>query len=156
MEQALRLARALPHPFSLAEALSIAATLAGFRREDQTVVQLTEEIIPLSIEQEFPFWLAVGQIHQGSARSRQRQDKQHIEQMREGLSVYKATGAAMGWPYYLAYLAEAYGRGGQAKEGLRLLEEAFNIVRTSGESFYEAELYRLKGELLLLPQAPRS
>jgi predicted ATPase/class 3 adenylate cyclase len=153
IDQALRLARTLPHPFSFAEALSIAATLSVFRREEQAVLQLTEEIIPLSIEQEFPFWLAVGQIHQGSARHRQQQDKKHVEQMREGISTYQATGAAMGWPYYLAHLAEAYGREGQAKEGLRLLEEALDIVHSSGESFYEAELYRLKGELLLLSQA---
>jgi predicted ATPase len=51
--------------------------------------------------------------------------------------------------YYLAFLAEAYGKLGQAREGLTLLGEALAIVHKTGERFYEAEIYRLKGELLL-------
>ena len=51
--------------------------------------------------------------------------------------------------YYLVLLAEAYGKAGQAEEGLATLAEALSVVDKSGERFYEAELYRLKGELLL-------
>ena|SRR5215472_1104238 len=43
-------------------------------------------------------------------------------------------------------LAEAYGRVGQAEEGLRVLAEALTAVR---ERSLESELYRLKGELIL-------
>ena len=56
-------------------------------------------------------------------------------------------------PYYLAFLAEAYGKVGQAGEGLTLLGEALAAVHKTGERFYEAELYRLKGELLLVRSA---
>jgi predicted ATPase len=51
--------------------------------------------------------------------------------------------------YYLALLAEAYGKAGQAEEGLVVLAEALAVVDKSGERFYEAELYRLKGQLTL-------
>jgi adenylate cyclase len=51
--------------------------------------------------------------------------------------------------YFLALLAEAYGKAGQAAEGLATLAEALTVVDKSGERFYEAELYRLRGELLL-------
>src|SRR5207247_1077850 len=51
--------------------------------------------------------------------------------------------------HYLALLAEGYRRGGQPAEGLKLLAEALAAVDQSGARFYEAELYRLKGELLL-------
>jgi predicted ATPase len=51
--------------------------------------------------------------------------------------------------FYLALLAETYGRTGQTEEGLSVLAEALTIVDSTGERFYEAEIYRLKGELLL-------
>jgi predicted ATPase len=56
-------------------------------------------------------------------------------------------------PYYLASLAEAYGKVGQAGAGLALLGEALAAVHKTGERFCEAELYRLKGELLLVCSA---
>ena len=60
-----------------------------------------------------------------------------------------AMGARVAQPYYLGLLAEAYGKGGQAEEGLRVVAEALEAAHNSGERNYEAELYRLKGELLL-------
>jgi predicted ATPase len=51
--------------------------------------------------------------------------------------------------YFLALLAEAYGVAGQTEEGLTVLAEALTVVDRTGERFYEAELYRLKGELTL-------
>jgi predicted ATPase len=50
-------------------------------------------------------------------------------------------------PYYLALLAETYGRAEQTKKGLTTVAEALAVVDKTGERFYEAELYRLKGEL---------
>ena len=52
-------------------------------------------------------------------------------------------------PHFLALLAEAYGKVGQTEEGLSVLAEALALVDKTGERYYEAELYRLKGELTL-------
>src|SRR5262249_31386994 len=82
-------------------------------------------------------------------RATQGQGEEGIAQLRQGLAAWQATGARGGGPYYLAMLAEAYGQGGQAEEGLRVLAEALALVNTGGERRHEAELYRLKGELLL-------
>jgi predicted ATPase len=69
--------------------------------------------------------------------------------MHQGLAAWEATGAELLKPCVLALLAEAYGKVGQADVGLTLLDEALATVNKHGERFYEAELYRLKGELLL-------
>jgi predicted ATPase len=74
-----------------------------------------------------------------------------MAQMCQGVAAYEATGAALRRTYFCALLAEAYGRAGQVTEGLRLLAHALTVVRTNGEQVYEAELYRLQGELLLAP-----
>src|SRR5205823_2839933 len=72
-----------------------------------------------------------------------------IAQMRQGLTAWRDTGAEMSRPYFLALLAAAYGKAGQAQEGLGVLTEALAGVHKNMERFCEAELHRLKGELLL-------
>jgi predicted ATPase len=74
--------------------------------------------------------------------------------MRQGLTAYEATGAELERPYSLALLAEAYGHVGQTAEGLHLLAEALGLVDTRGDRWCEAELYRLKGDLLLTLSPP--
>jgi len=69
------------------------------------------------------------------------------------LEAFDAIGAALGRPYWLALLGEAWGKAGQAEEGLRALAEALEAMQTSGERRWEAEIYRLKGQLLLTPGA---
>jgi predicted ATPase len=69
--------------------------------------------------------------------------------MHQGLAAYRATGAELFRTYWLALLAEAYGTAGQVQEGLQVLDEALALVDQSGERYWEAELYRRKGELLL-------
>ena len=72
-----------------------------------------------------------------------------LDQMRQSLTAYEATGAAIWRPYFLAVLAEGYGQVGAADEGLRVLTEALAAVQATGERVWEAELHRLKGELVL-------
>jgi predicted ATPase len=72
-----------------------------------------------------------------------------IDDMRQGLEGWEATGARLLRPYYLALLAEAYGQEGQAEAGLRLLSEALSTAHRTGERSREAELLRLQGELRL-------
>lgn len=123
--------------------------LPHFRREVQTTQERVEVIIALSHEQGFPFWLAMGLIWQGWVLAEQGQGEEGITQMRQGLAAVRATGARQGGPYALTLLAEAYGKVGQAVEGLALLAEALYLVDKTGERYYEAELYRLKGTLTL-------
>ena len=72
----------------------------------------------------------------------------------QGLEAYRATGAVLIQPYFLALLAQAHAEAGQTAEGLGVLEDALTLVHKTGERFYEAELYRLQGDLMLA-HAPR-
>jgi len=72
-----------------------------------------------------------------------------IEEMGQGLTTFEATGAKLARPHLLALLAETYGKVGLTAEGLTVLAEALTQVESTGERYYEAELYRLKGELTL-------
>ena len=66
--------------------------------------------------------------------------------MREGMAALNATGTAIAHPYQLALLAQAHGKSGQAHEGVALLDQALAAADTTGERYYEAELYRLRGD----------
>jgi predicted ATPase len=149
IREALTLAQELAHPFSLAYAMCFAGMLCQLCRDIQAAQARATAAIALCTEQGFALYLARGTILRGWAMAEQGQEAQGLAQMSQGLVAYQATGAAVFRPYYLAFLAEAYGKVGQAGEGLTLLGEALAAVHKTGERFYEAEIYRLKGELLL-------
>jgi predicted ATPase len=136
------------HPLSLAQALSWAAWLHQLRREPHAAKECAERAMALCSEQRFPYFLAWGTILQGWALAAEGQGEAGMAQMRQGLAAHRATGAEEHRPFFLALLAEAYGRAGQVEEGLSVLTEALAAVDKTGEHVYEAELYRLKGELL--------
>jgi predicted ATPase len=79
----------------------------------------------------------------------QRQDVQGIAEIRQGLALWQAMGAENVQPYFLALLAEAHGAVGQPQDGLLILAEALAKGEQIQEKVWEAELYRLKGELTL-------
>jgi class 3 adenylate cyclase/predicted ATPase len=146
--EALTPAQELAHPFSLALALSFAAWLHQFRRERQAAQERAEATLTISTEQSFPLWLGWGMTVRGWALVEQGQGQEGIAQIRQGLTSWRSTGSELGLPYFLALLAEAYGKVGQAEEGFKVLAEALVVVNKSEERWYEAELHRLKGELL--------
>ena len=86
----------------------------------------------------------------------QGQGEAGIAQMHQGLAAIRTTGQRLSLSAYLARLAEACGNSGQVEAGLRLLAEALVHVDHTGERYYEAEVYRLKGELLLRQAVPDS
>jgi predicted ATPase len=75
--------------------------------------------------------------------------------MQQGLASFQATGAELGWLDHLPWLARAYGKVGRVEEGLAVLTEALTVVDNTGARAYEAELYRLRGELLLMQEGYR-
>jgi len=146
--EALTLAQERAHPFSVAFALSFAALVHQHRGEVQLTQERAEAAVTLSSEHGFPLWLGIGTVLRGWALAMQGQGEEGIAQMHQGLMAWQATGAELTRPYCLALLAEAYGTGGQAEEGLSVIDEAFGVVSKTGERCCEAELYRLRGALL--------
>jgi predicted ATPase len=145
----LMLAQAFPHPHTLAHARGFAAALQQFRREVPAVIEQADAVMALSREQAFPQWLAWGAILRGWVLVEQDRSPEGVAQMQEGLEAFDHLGAALGRPYWLALLAEAAARVGQVEEGLRTLTQALDAIQISGERRWEAEIYRLQGELLL-------
>jgi predicted ATPase len=133
--------------------MCFAGIFCQLRREVQAAQARATAEIAICTEQGFALYLARGRLLQGWTMAAQGQAAEGLARMRQGLAAYQATGAEVFRPYYLAFLAEAHGKVGQAEKGLTVLAEAVAVVHKTGERIYEAELYRLKGELLLVRSA---
>ncbi len=152
-QEALTLAQEVSHPASLAYAHAFAAMLHQLRQEGPAVQAQAETAIAISHEQGFAQTWACGMILRGWALADQGQAEQGLADMRQGLASWRRV-AQLAQPYWLALLAEAYRNGGQLMEGLTALEQALALVEQNDERYYEAELHRLKGELLLRQAVP--
>ncbi len=83
-------------------------------------------------------------------------DEERIGHLRDSITEFKASGAKLRLPYYLSLLAQVYGKAGCAQEGLTSIDEALSEARTHNERWWDAELHRLRGELLLMRGADAS
>jgi class 3 adenylate cyclase/predicted ATPase len=149
IEEALALARRLAHPFSVAQTLHFSAVLHQWRREPQAARAQAEAALALCTEQGITHYGAWSLLPRGWALAQEGEVAEGITQIRQGFAAWRAMGAGVAWPWWLALLAEACGKVGQLDEGLRALEEALAAAQHNEEHHYEAEVYRLKGELLL-------
>ncbi len=149
VRDALSQAQTLAIPFRLAHALTWTAILHLYRREGPATQTRAEEAIALADEQGFTWSSAQGRFCRSWALTEQGLGVEGVAQMRQSLTAWRATGAEVGVTLVLTKLAEACGQVGQAEEGLTVLSEARALVDKTKEGWWEAELHRLRGELLL-------
>lgn len=147
--EALALAQKLAYGPTLANALAYAAELHQLRGETSRVLEHADALITLSTEEGLQYWLAWGTFFRGWALTGLESSKEGIAKMREGLAAARAAGGEDQRSYCLGRLADSYLRAGDGETALGMLEEAMDFVDKSGERCHEAELYRLKGSILL-------
>ena len=126
------------------------------RREVGAVEQALRELWPLiKKEASFPVMRPFATLFQGWVHAQTGLLEQGIEELRRGLQEWSSC-FRIHQPHWRGYLAEALARAGRVEEGLQALEEALEQVERTEERFNEAELHRLKGELLLQRGAPEA
>ncbi len=152
-QTALNEAKDLGYTFGLAHAQEQAAMIHQLRCEELMVEERAENTIAAAKQGGFAYWVGVGKILWGWSLAVQGQTEPGLAQLHEGLQICQRTGATIDHPYFLSLLADAYSRAGQVTEGLDALAEALSLARKSQKFFYEAELYRLRGMLLLQADA---
>jgi predicted ATPase len=148
-DEGIAMARDLGHPFSLAIALHMRGTVHQLRREPQLAESREDAVIALSAERELSFWSWWASIIRGWAVAQQKEGAEGVAQIREGLAAVRTGGTELSLPWGLALLAEALGNEGQTENALTLLDDGLAVAAKNGDLLYEAELYRLRGELLL-------
>jgi predicted ATPase len=153
-DEALSLAHELSHPFTLAFAFWGVAQLNQFRQEVQATFELAEAMTTLSNEQGFQVWVDLGTLLRAWTLTMQGNTEEGIALIRQVMANKPVGPTNAMWTLIYALLIETYGAAGQVEEGLDLVAEALTLVEKTGFRFYEVELRRLQGELLLKQDAP--
>jgi predicted ATPase len=148
MAEVISLAKKLNDTHTLAVALFWAAILGHLERNPAEVARLASDLIELSTRQNFAFWLPGGKIFRGWARSASSETGEGIAWIEDGIRDYRATGAMLRMPYFLALKAEALYFADRVPEALEAVTEAEGAVERSEERWWCAELHRLRGVFL--------
>ncbi len=146
-EEAIDLARNLDHPFSLAYAHCLSASLHQFRREPEAVIEHAQAATAIAAEHDYIYWKAWAGIMQGWAEAALGEPGAGIERLKECYRIYKSTGAKQIVPYILSLLAEMQGWAGSPRDGLRALTSVLNPTGKNDVRFFRAESLRIAGEL---------
>jgi class 3 adenylate cyclase/predicted ATPase len=149
LHEGLTLAHALAHPYSLAHARVHAATVSQFRRDVPAVHEHAEAAVALATAQGFPQWAAWGTSLRGWALALQDQGEAGLAQLRQGLAAFRATGGAVLVPYLCTVLADVADHLGHTEDALQALAEAHTLVEQQEDRWWEAEVHRLRGIILL-------
>lgn len=149
-DDAVALARKLEHPHTIAFAITFDIEIRIFRRELQGIKELAEELIQLSEEKGFIYWEAHGIFYMGYIQALDGQVEEGLAKMHQALDILQAIGAGTCFTRLYARIMEVHILTKQTDKGLDIFDKAMQVLHTYDELYCEAELYRLKGELLLL------
>jgi class 3 adenylate cyclase/predicted ATPase len=142
-------ARRLAHPPTLAMCFGHGARLLSLGGKNAVLDQWVDQFDAMATEQSFPVWHAEATIYRGWAKVTNGDVTEGISLLRSGSVAFRATGTEMWTPDHIALLASACEIAGRVEEGVTLLDDASQIVDSTGERWFAAELHRHKGQLLL-------
>jgi predicted ATPase len=146
-------ARDTLHPNTLAQVLFCGCTVRQLLGHRKAVRDQAEALSVLATEQGFPFWRAMAIVFRGWALALESGPDQSSVEIRSGLTAYSETAAEIWVPYFLALLADVHVAAGQTSKAIPVLSEAIGRMEKTGGRWFEAELHRRKGEILLrMPQ----
>jgi len=148
-KEALALTQDLSHANSVGYALADMVHVHQLRREWPAAQERGETALAFAAEFGLPYYAAQVSIMLGSALVGQGHYEEGITKMRQGLAAQRAAGGQGLLQYWLALQLGAYIETGQFEEGWTVLEEALTIRPKYGDRYWEEEVYRLNGELLL-------
>ncbi len=149
VQKALDFARRLSLPFHSAFANGLLSVYYMYRGDIDNAFSAAETVLALSAENGFYHWLAAGKILKGWGLIKRKNYKEGISTLTGGVANWESTGARMLVPTYRALLAESFIAAGDRRKALSFSTESIALSQQTRESYYDAELHRLRGEIIL-------
>jgi predicted ATPase len=153
LHEGVRLAQDLDQPFNQVMLATYQAMLQQWCADEATARASAEEALALAAEYKAPYYRAWAAILASYARACEQPGTTTIASLRESIAAFRASGARLRLPYYFGLLAQACGRAGWTAQGLAAVDEGMAASRAHNERWWDAELHRLRGELLLAGSA---
>ncbi|MCI0619278.1 AAA family ATPase [bacterium] len=145
---AFQLAEEINHLENWCYVFFYATFLHKLRRNAQKTLEGSDSLIKLAHDYELGAWDSIGLGFRGWALVELGQRNEGIALLRKILAHYQQTGSEIARLHFSAALAESLLKSGQTDEASTLIDEILKTFSRHGSYFHEAELYRLKGELL--------
>ncbi len=153
---AVKMVQDLDQPFNQALVSAYLALLQQLRANEAVAREHAEQAFALASTYQAPYYRAWADILVSYALALEQPDEERIGRLRGSITEFKTPGAKLRLPYYLSLLAHVYGKAERAEEGLASIDEALAEARAHNERWWDAELHRLRGELLLMHGADAS
>src|SRR6516162_5377187 len=146
-ERALADAKSAAHAPTMGYVLTFAARLGLLRRNPEAVATYSQALADIVSRYDLPaFWAGYAVFFQGWAQWSDRAEASRLAEMRRGLAINQEQGRNLVLPSFEAALAEAEASAGETDAGLRRLDDALDELEGTEQRWYEAELYRIRGE----------
>ena len=146
----------LDQPFNQALVSAYLALLQQLCADEAVARAHAEQALALTGKYQAPYYRAWADILVSYALALEQPNEERIAYLRGSITAFKASSARLRLPYFLSLLARVYGKAGHAEKGLACINEALSEARTHNERWWDAELHRLRGELLLMDGADAS
>jgi predicted ATPase len=153
-EQALNNARKIGQAGTLMFALYFASFTLTFCGSYAAATALLDELVPLAEEKGSSQWKAFGIMGRGSVMTLTGDASNGAPLIASGIALLRSTGSTNWLPMYLSYLAIAYAELTQFDAAWRSICEAMTEIEATGERWWEAEVYRIAGEIALKTSQP--
>lgn len=144
--QTLELAEDLPGTFAMALVLNHAINLSRNLRDAQETLSFSEALSELATRDNYPFMLATAKCGLGWARCELSGSDEGLKDVEDGLKIFDSVEARLPRAFRMTFLIEPLLALGDAERGMALVAEAMALTEKNLETFYRAELWRLKGE----------
>jgi DNA-binding SARP family transcriptional activator/predicted ATPase len=153
---AVKLVQDLDQPFNQALVSAYLALLQQLCADEAVAREHAEQALALTGKYQAPYYRAWADILVSYALALEQPNEERIEYLRGSITAFKASSARLRLPYFLSLLAQVCGKVGRTEEGLACINEALSEARAHNERWWDAELHRLRGELLLAHGADTS
>jgi predicted ATPase len=153
MRQSVARAEELGDTVSLAHALCFSTVVTEMCGDDGETETMAEREIALAAEKGFSAWLAFGRVSRSWVAFKSEQEASALKELRDSIALRMDLGMEFIVPFFMTLLAQVYWRLEQMDEGLEALGHAQAVIETRSERWWEAEVHRLRGELILSESA---
>ncbi len=156
-QKSLAIVEATRHPYTIARGLFWSATLHALRREWSIVYEHADRAFRLAEEHGFSLVAGTSGVMRGAAQAAAgRGSSDAVVEVQNAIARYRRTGAVVQVPYFLTLLGETHLCAGTSDLGLPAIEEALALIESTGERYFEAEVWRVRGDLLLFGAGGRT
>jgi predicted ATPase len=145
----LALAKRLDDPFTVAYALAFGSWVDQFEDNRANLLEMSREAIRLATETGFPYWLNLGRIMEAWVEAASNPVHATVRALRDRVADHHDLGTNLFMPHFLALVADVALRAADMDACAAALDEAESFQKRTGERWWDTEVHRLQGELLL-------